>query len=323
MYSKFGKVLAERFQILKHRDEILSGKVKKIKPPPVFSTNLKLTSIDFLESNDHENSLNEVTEENQDRCQSEDLVHCHTTKQKNSVAFTSQSRTDFYKSTDKKIVAPPCGHYDCKYSLVFKSVCVPKFKPKPKTVPRRGHKRVHSSKSERNEIKPKTRTFKEPFENQTSRPSITKSIKGVHEKRFIRFDDMPELCSKYKRAATPNMGKGTERGPLFKIKEASPDYKPSYKIVESDLGKVTSFDKYSARKNGSKSQREDSRVYKPNYALVEKRVCSPDFRKISSRPTSATPLPSYMKSANWRAAIELINEKSLEMNYSIDRDNCF
>jgi hypothetical protein len=117
------------------------------------------------------------------------------------------------------------------------------------------------------------------------------------------------------------MSKATERGPLFQIKEAGPDYNPSFKSVMTDLGKVTSFEKYSSRKPGSRSQREDSRIYKPNYALVEKRVPSPDFRKISSRPTSATPLPSYMKSANWRAAIELINEKSLEMNYSIDKES--
>ena len=320
MYSKFGKIIAERFQILNHREEILSGKVKKIRPPSVIPTNPKLATLDLMFPDIPENSTNELTEDFQDRSQCGEQPNHGKRKARRSIAFASQSREEFYKSTDKKIIAPPCGHYDCKYSLVFKSVCVPNFKTPSKTKPRHSHRRVNSVKAPAKEQATIKSTLKEPFEQQLSRPSITKMVNDVNENRFLKFSDMPHVSSKYKRATTPNIGKSPERKPLFMIKESSPDYNPSFKLVTEDLGKVTNFEKYSGRKDMNSSCSKDTREYKPNYAFVEKRVCSPDFRKTSSRPTSAAPLPSYMVSTNWRAAIGVMNEKSLEMNYSIDKD---
>lgn len=321
MYSKFGKIIAERFQILNHREEILSGKVKKMKPPSTLPTNPKLATLDMMFADVLENSTNELTDDFQDKSQHEDQPKHHKKKLKKSIAFASQSREEFYKSTDKKIVAPPCGHYDCKYSLVFKSICVPSFKQHSKTKPRHSHRRINSVKSSSKEKVINKGIIKEPFEQQLARPSITKMINDVNENRFLKFSDMPHVSSKYKRATTPNIGKSTERKPLFMIKESSPDYNPSFKLVTEDLGKVTNFEKYSGRKDMNGSYYKNTREYKPNYAFVEKRVTSPDFRKSSSRPTSAAPLPSYMVNTNWRAAIGLINEKSLEMNYSIDKDS--
>lgn len=320
MYSKFGKIIAERFQILNHREEILSGKVKKIKPPATISPNPKLATLNLMFPKDLESSTNELTEDLQEKSIIEDQPTQKKKKSKQSVAFSSQSREEFYKSTDKKNVAPPCGHYDCKYSLVFKSICVPSLKMHQKTKPRNSHRRINSVKSSDKETVVNKGTSKEPFEQQISRPSITKMINGVNENRFVKFCDMTYANSKYKRPSTPNLGRGTERKPLFAVKKVSPDYNPSFKLVKEDLGKVTSFEKYSARKNLSGKSYKDSREYNPNYAFVEKRVSSPDFKKTSSRPTSASPLPSYMKNTTWRAAISLINEKSLEMNYSIDKE---
>ena len=311
MYSKFGKVLAERFQILNHKDEILSGKVKKMKPPPVFAKiHIKPSSSDLTDEILIEESINEP-----------ESPVSKKRKPKNSYAFVSQSRDDFYKATDKKVVSPPCNQYDCKYSLVYKSVRVPKFKPRP---PTRSRRKTSQSISEYDlsPEKPKARV-QSPilFDHQKSRPSITTLSKDVNENRFIKFDDMPSFYSKYKRVSTPNMSKGTERSSLFKAVEQSPDYNPSFKLVNTDLGKVTTFDKYSARKWENHSYRDDLREYNPNYALVERKVLAPNFDKTSSRPASATPLPCYMKNVNWRTALGLMNEKSLEMNSFIEKDN--
>ena len=314
MYSKFGKVLAERFQILNHRDEILSGKVKKIKPPPTFSRNRpRIASYD-------------ITEEIPiiDDSEKESSVSPPATEiKKNTCSFLSQSRNDFYKATDHKKFSPPCGQYDCKYALVEKRIKAPKFKPRPPTKSRR--KKCQSISDF--EVPPeKVRTKIQspiPFDKQQGRSVMKAYAKDVNESRFVKFDDMPEQYSKYRRVSTPNLGKGSERKKLFREVDQSPDYKPSFKLVTPDIGKVTNFEKYSSRKNEGSSFRDDTRQYNPNYAFVEKRVCAPDFAKASSRPTSATPLPCFMKSVNWRGAIDLMNEKSLEMNYYIDKESIY
>lgn len=81
--------------------------------------------------------------------------------------------------------------------------------------------------------------------------------------------------------STPNLKKGPDRGELFRITGHSPDYKPSYKLVMSDMGKVTRFEKYSARKDEGMSYGEDVREYNPNYGLVEKKIWGPDFARAS------------------------------------------
>lgn len=313
MYSKFGKVLAERFQILNHRDEILSGKVKKMKPPPVFTRNTpKPQSVDITDESSIVESVKELPMQ----------INPSQTAKK-TCSFLSQSREDFYKATDKKITSPPCGHYNCKYSLVYSSIRVPKFKGRPPTRSRR--KTVQSFSDFESPPEKPRKKVKTPisFDKQISRPSITSYSNDVNEERFVKFDDMPENYSKYKRVSTPNLCKGTERNKLFPSHEHSPDYNPSFKLVTNDIGKVTKFEKYSARKEGKVDFQNDVRVYKPNYSFVEKKICGPDFAKISSRPTSASPLPCFMKNANWRTAIGLMNEKSLEMNYYIDKESVY
>ena len=282
-----------------------------MKPPPVFSKPpQRPASVDITEDNTVEETTNDPS-----------LSAKKDLDSKKTCAFLSQSRQDFYKSTDKKVFSPPCGHYDCKYSLVYKSVRVPKFKSRP---PTRSRRKVAQSFSDFGSPPEKPRAKIQgsiDFGKQVSRPSITSYTNDVNENRFLKFDDMPENYSKYKRVSTPNLKKGPERSELFKVTEHSPDYKPSYKLVTNDMGKVTRFEKYSERKEQGTSYREDPREYKPNYALIEKKICGPDFHRASSRPTSATPLPCFMKNVNWRTAIGLMNEKSLEMNYYIDKDS--
>jgi hypothetical protein len=310
MYSKFGKVLAERFQILHQKDEILSGKVKKIKPPPAVSSfHYKSIPLDIPDETVEEESEKSL------KTPSPDLI-----KPKNSSSFLCQSRDDFYKSTDKKIFSPAFNYYDCKYSLVYKSVRIPKFKPRPRTKSRRQNSQQISEITGCD--KPKNRIQSPvPFEVQLSRPEITSLTKDVNENRFVGYQDMPKNYSKYKRVSTPSMQKTTERNELFKSNTHSPDYKPSFKLVTKDLGKVASFDKYPARKHHSISYKNDTRYYNPNYALIEKKITAPDFSKSTSRPSSANALPCFMKNVNWRGALDLINEKSLEMNYNIEKDS--
>ncbi|OMJ81843.1 hypothetical protein SteCoe_17606 [Stentor coeruleus] len=217
MYSKFGKVIAERFQILNHRDEILSGRVKKIRPPSAFARNEpKSTSFDITE----EYTVDESPQEPEVSEVKEKIL-------KNTVSFTSQSREEFYKSTDKKIYSPPIGHYNCKYSLVFKAVNAPKFKMRPPTKSRRKKLRSKSAMGislEKPKQRPKSPLT--PFDKQMPRPPITSLTKDVNEKRFACFNNMPAIYTKYKRVSTPNMSKSTERGPLFQGVEQSPEHRP-------------------------------------------------------------------------------------------------
>ena len=314
MFIIFGKLIAERYQILNHREEILSGKVKKLKPPPVFATNRPKIN------------KNNITEELLLAASSEKDIPASPkkkTKKKNTYAFLSQSREEFNKATECKKLVPPCGIYDCKYSLVYKSVQVSSFKKRSATKSRRKNiQSISEIEISPEKIKAKIQS-PIPFEKQKPRPLITAFTKDVHESRFIKFDDMPEHCSKYKRACTPNMEKTSERSILFKLVQHSPDYSPNFKLVTSDIGKVIQFEKYSSRKDDSTSGREDMRQYKPNYAMVEKRICAPDFTKATSRPKSATPLPCFMKNVSWREAIDMMNEKSLEMNNCIDKESIY
>ncbi|CAG9323795.1 unnamed protein product [Blepharisma stoltei] len=305
MYSKFGKVCTERFQILKHKEEILSGKSpkKSIKTQPPRAHSQQLSP----------EKLQEILRENI----SIDLPD-EKPSPKQSCAFMSQTREEFYKANGSKSPAPPCNHYDARYKLVDKQPRKIDFSERPKTASR-VMKETKLSDFESPPEKPRSKIKGAiSLEKQLPRPSIVKMTSDVNEKRFEAYEDMPNVCGKYRRVSTPDIGKARARDSKFLQEEVFPTYNSSYKLISDDLGKVASFEKYSPRKPILLSHLTNMHGYKVNYGMVEKRVRSPDFKRTGSRPDSASPLPLYMKQMNSRASLNILNEKMLEMNSALD-----
>ncbi|CAG9314749.1 unnamed protein product [Blepharisma stoltei] len=305
MFSKFGKICQERFQILKHREEILSGRSPRKSPRP-----------QAPRSKSQQLSPEKLQEILRDSIVSDSPQNKSPPKQ--SYAFMSQTRDEFYKANGLKSPAPPCNHYDARYELVDKQPRKTDFRERPKTASR---VRNQSKISDLENIPERPRTKLKgaiPLDKQLPRPSIVKMTNDVNEKRFEHYEDMPVVLGKYKRVSTPDIAKSKPRDDKFLHEDVFPTYDTSYKLVSDDLGKVANFDKYSPRKPILLSHLTNMHGYKVNYGMVERRVSSPDFKKVGSRPESASPLPIYMQKINSRASLNILSEKMLEMNSALD-----
>ncbi|CAG9319013.1 unnamed protein product [Blepharisma stoltei] len=304
MFSKFGKVSNERFYILKYKDEIVSGKTRKISP--------KHSPIHFRKK--------QLSPENIMK-----LISTQTAREnssspspRRSYAFLSQTRQDFYKSTSLRSSAPPCGHYNLKYDLVEKSQRQVNFGERPRTsskIPK-----TMKEESLNSSMDSQTKHIQTPilFEKQIARADFTKLTTDVNEKRFELFDSMPEQSSKYKRSTTPNISKSRPREyEYLKLAEYSPDYQPNYKLVTKSPGQAVKFENYIPHKPILLNHLTSTRNYHVKYGMVEKRVNSPNFNLMVSRPDSTSPLPLFMQQISSRVGLNVLNEKMLLMNSTI------
>lgn len=92
MYSRIGKSSDEKFIMIKHQMEILSGKSKKFVPTS------KITSIKHkAKRSESLKGFDEVIQEHEKS--SYNRTTAHKTKKKSTSAFKSQSRDAWYKAT--------------------------------------------------------------------------------------------------------------------------------------------------------------------------------------------------------------------------------
>ena len=292
MYSKQGRQSASRFLILKHKEEILAGKVKKVAPKkPQFGLHRKYLS---------PNTVRQLIEES---------VQAQHTPNESVVVpssnFKAQSRQQFYQARNKRSHGPSA--YNCKYEFVHAKVIVPNFDHYSRA---NSASRSARQPSEITPGKPRKRVSSGVgFAKQLPRPSSAEPVANqlsYPQKRCVE-----------KRCSTPDFRKyRTRNTELVEERMTLMQYSPSYKLVSADLGKVPNFDQYLERQPMIIEHLVNSRTYKPNYSSVERRVSCPDFTRGMARPCSAGNLPEHMTSVNSRIALDTVSEKMLEMNNS-------
>jgi len=303
MFSKFGKESGERFLILKKKDEILSGKSRKIK---VKRIDLKIRKKKL--SADQVDKLLETPYEQPHPKKAK-------TQLSNSAAFKAQSRDQYYKSTTRESCAPPSGYYSAKYHHVKKNVRKPDFSQRPATASR-ATKQSHLNQEITSPEKLKLHVPTTMFVKQSGRQSMVSPPRDVNEKRFEKVE-VPLCYSGNKRVRTPDISKTTPRN-FSMAGIAGPSYCPNYNLVSKDLGKVCLFDKYLPRQPNECPINDTD--YKINYKHTEKKVSVHEFGKSHSRPCSTSSLPIYMQRVYSMCNSKMLTEKMLSMNNSIGSD---
>ena len=284
MFSKVGKVSENNFAIFKQKNEILSGKTRKIK----VKSPLRRPKKPEISQKQIQDLLKNISSY-------ESLAK---KKEDKSAVFKAQSRNDFYKATAKREASPPTGHYDASYNLVTKAVRVANFSLK-----RKNKRRVSPQATPHrfSSPEPPRRHIASPlFDRQLARNPFQ-----PRNSSEIRSSKIPDNYSNYKRILTPDFSKFSER--KFEPQEKmNLSYSPKYKLVSEDLGKVADFSKYSSRKPFyHKSYQVDYKLNTPKNSKV------PDFEKTFSRPGTASPLPSYFFRLKSKSTKDSINQKML------------
>jgi hypothetical protein len=64
----------------------------------------------------------------------------------------------------------------------------------------------------------------QPMSLGSAKHSIFDKMQGCHEKRFVPFNDISVVNSKYPKPLAPDFDKTIARGPLFYTTEEMPDY---------------------------------------------------------------------------------------------------
>ena len=309
LFSKAGRVSSVRYPALKLKDQMLSGVT-----PTVAVDRIGLPT--RVKARQHV-SQQEVERLIAQASEGEDRDVRKAREPEKSAAFTSQSRGEREKATARRDQIPPVGAYNSHFGLVEKRVLTPNMHTRPKSQSRCSRPetpdRAQSSLLQSHVPSPV------PFKKQAPRPNITSMSAGVNEGRFVTFNDMPLMVSKYKRVSTPDLSKSRARTtrqskgfePTFNT------YNASYRLVQEDLGKVgIEFGKQRERQPILASQLHDLSYYdRLNFSQVEQRVTSPEFYRVSSRPEpSESPLPFFMRKVKSRASLNTLTDKGLEMN---------
>lgn len=262
MFSKFGKLLTYKFNILRQKDEILSP-IRPTRSPTKFRRKAKIqelpkTVLDSMDEQSHKEGKPLAINP--------------------SSMFRSQSREDFYRTFGSKSSAPPVGYYNCNYNYVSKSPKSTVFKARQKT----SSKITPAPDTSDSFIKysPIKKTPSISFKKQTSRRDIL--IQEVNENRFVTYNCMPDVCSNYRKVSTPDIGKVRGRDKLIKSPEYCNSYFADSKLVHEDLGKVPEFDKYTNRKPLFEGK-EDLRNYDVKWGSIEKKRYAADFSKSCTK----------------------------------------
>lgn len=219
MYSKSGKSFKHKFQILLTKDQILSNDLSVHPRLFNFKKRLKTQTTQNPPSTSPKSSI---------------------PKSPNFI-FKQPGRE---KSSDNRQENPPPGYYNCNYSLVLKSPTSCIFKKEPKKFPRNMTPTAINDSFDR--YLPSKKQGFISFTKQV--PRKENFVKELNENRFVSFENMPETCSKYKSTHVPDISKFSERKSIVKSAEFLPSYRPDYKLVKEDIGKVHEFSKYSPRK---------------------------------------------------------------------------
>ena len=296
MYSSYGKQASNRYKILNEKEEILLGghKIYHVDRPKfdkIFKRALSPESLmKMIKKSMKDDRISAAKE---------------ASPSKNSASFMAQSREAFYRSNSSKAIGSS-GMYNCKYDLISKRPRVTKIvKEKPKS----------SSKPTENGY-----TFINPEKVSKHIPSPVSFEKQLPKltKKAISTTPDPYDGEKPKKCVTPNISKYLARNYSYLPKNrVAACYEPSYKLVENNLGRAPSFEKYTSREPIVIEHLVNSRVYQPNYAIIEKRRSSPDLSK-GKKPSL---FPEFMTTNSSRIGLNMLSEKMLQMNMFI-KDNC-
>lgn len=302
LFSKAGRVSGVKYPALKLRSQMLSGHVPSVKVGGDRLSGPKARS--FLPKS----VLDQLVEESKEE---------ETEKAHQSVEINPASNRKSHKNRFKLPRAnqtPPIGAYNCSFSLVERRIRTANFHLRPKT-----HRRselpvrpdhFHSTFSPQAHVPSPV-----SFEKQVARPSILTQSTGVHEGRFIPFNDLSTVISKYHRVPSPHIShskpqnptRNSEFGPSFNT------YQASYSLVQEDLGKGGAlFDKQTSRP--SNSLQIHDLEYKSSFRLVEKRGTAANFRTFQREKRVKSPLPAFMCEGVSRMSLDILMEKGLEMN---------
>ena len=227
-----------------------------------------------------------------------------------SWVFNSQSRSEYYQSTQRKDRVPSTGYYLPLYSSIYPNLSVPVIKPAPV----RKRKQVNGSKpSEEGEIPdypPRIKTAV-AFNLQLKRPDISKMAHSVSDKRF---ELVPEslISSRMKRVVTPNLSKSLRRTTLIKT-QSSPRYSPRFNAVWKKELPTIDFSKVTGR--ASMKTQPSTHLHYDNvrFSQINPRVTTSNFGSLSYGPENGA-LPRYMVSVNSRMALTVLQESSLVMS---------
>jgi hypothetical protein len=222
MYSKSGKSFEHKFQILLSKNEILSREQHPLPRVKKFNKRLK----DLLVKIPQVSLIPEKEEK---------------LRKSGNFIFKASGRE---KPLEVKKDSPPPGYYNCNYSLILKSPTSCIFRKENKKYPRYLTPTTQNDSYERKT--PSNKANMISFKKQI--PRREHFVKELNENRFLSFDHMPETCSKYKSIHVPDISKFSERKSIIKSAEFLPSYKPDYRFVKEDLGKVHEFSKYLERK---------------------------------------------------------------------------
>ena len=311
LFSKAGRVSQVRYPALKLKDQMLSGVT-----PTVAVDRLGLPA--RVKAKPHA-SQKEVERLIAQASEWDERDVRKTKSPERSTSFTSQSRVEREKATARRDQIPPVGAYNCSFGLVEKRVLTPNMHTRPRSQSRCSRaetpERVSSSVFQSQHVPSPI-----PFKKQAPRPNITSMSADVNEGRFVTFNNMPEKITKFKRVSTPDLSR-----PRAKTARQSKGFEPtfntynaSYRLVQEDLGKVgIEFGKQRERQPILASQLHDLSYHdRLNFSQVERRVTSPEFHRVSSRPEpSESPLPFFMRKNKSRASLNTLTDKGLEMNY--------
>ena len=310
LFSKAGRVALVRYPALKMKEQMLSGVM-----PTVSADQLGLPGRVKAKMHASQQEIERIVAL---AVEGDDRDVRKSKEPEMSTSFTSQSRVAREKAAARRDQIPPVGAYNCTFALVEKRVLTPNLNERPKSQSRRQRAEtpdhMQSTTYQSRHIQSPI-----PFKKQTTRPNITSLSNGVNEGRFVSFNDMPLIITKYKRVSTPDLGKTRARTSRVSkgFEPTFNTYNACYRLVQEDLGKVgVGFQKQRERQPNVASQIHDLSYEKVNYAQVERRVTSPEFYRASSRPEpSESPLPFFMRKIKSRASLNTLMDKGLEMNH--------
>lgn len=285
MYSRFGKFLPYQFHILLSKDQILSKPTEKEtryfnKPSSVKEENNKGSnshSTDDKSSKTRKKKKRYFYEPASRKELNHKVFNNSSESVKPSFIFKSQSRDEFYKAIPKT-EAPPVGHYNCNYNYLEKSPKSAVFKRRKKTKSRKLI--VPNTPIPFSSYVPKQKVNSISFEKQVPRDNIF--VHPLNENRFLSFQNMPAVCSNFRRTSTPNISKTSGRCSILSEPKYLNSYNADYKLVKEDLGKVHQFEKVSGRKPLF-DEKIDMREYEINWKSIEKKSVVADFSTSCSK----------------------------------------
>jgi hypothetical protein len=302
LFSKAGKVSGVKYPALKLRSQMLSGYAPSIKVDGGRLSGPRARS--FLPKSVLDQLVEESREEEAERANQS--VEINT-------GCGSKSRKNRFK-LPKASLTPPIGAYNCSFSLVERRIRTANFHLRPKTQRR---SELPACPDHLDSPSPPQAHVPSPvsFEKQAARPSILTQSTDVHEGRFVPFNDLSTVISKYHRVASPDIAR-SKRGNHMRNSGFGPSfntYRASYSLVQEDLGKGgAQFDKQTSRPSNSLQMHDLE--YERSFRLVEKRVTAPNFCKSQKEKRLESPLPAFMCEGVSRLSLNVLMDKGLEMN---------